>query len=176
LSIKNQEIEKLLSTRAYKNAFKEIMQDFNRPLYALIFKMTTNHNDTDDILQNTLIKIWSNLPKFKGNSSIYTWCYTIAKNEALAWIKKQKPVLNLDDVVIKEISQPGLDGEQIWIWLTAAVENLPEKQRNVFELKYFMDKTYDEIAQITSTSVGGLKASYHHAVGKIKREVQQKLM
>ncbi|MDB4347437.1 sigma-70 family RNA polymerase sigma factor [Bacteroidia bacterium] len=173
---RNQEIERLLSQKLYKEAFLNIMQDFNRPLYALVYRMMSNHNDTDDIMQNALIKIWQNIPKFKGQSSIYTWCYTITKNEALAWIKKKKPTLNLDDVVIREISQPGLDGEQIWEWLTQAVENLPDKQRNVFELKYFMDKTYIEIAEITNTSVGGLKASYHHAVVKIKNEVQKKLI
>lgn len=173
---RNQEIERLLSQKLYKEAFRNIMQDFNRPLYALVYRMMNNHSDTDDIMQNALIKIWQNIPKFKGHSSIYTWCYTVTKNEALAWIKKTKPTLNLDDVVIREISQPGLDGEQIWEWLTQAVENLPDKQRNVFELKYFMDKTYIEIAEITQTSVGGLKASYHHAVNKIKDEVQKRLI
>lgn len=173
---RNQEIERLISQKLYKDAFGEIMDDFNRPLYALVYRMLSNHTDTDDILQNALIKIWQNLPKFKGNSGIYTWCYTITKNEALAWIKKKKPTINLDDAVIREISQPGLDGEQIWQWLTQAVENLPDKQKNVFEMKYFMDKSYAEISEITQTSVGGLKASYHHAVAKIKNEVQNKMM
>ena len=176
MKAKNLEIEGLIEHKSYEKAFALLMETFNRPLYALVFKMLNNHQDTDDVMQNALIKIWQNIPKFKGKSSIYTWCYTITKNASLAWLQKNKPQINLDDIVIKEFNTQGIDGAKIWDWLTQAVELLPTKQKQVFELKYFMDKTYDEIALITETSVGGLKASYHHAVRKIKEEVQKNLI
>jgi RNA polymerase sigma-70 factor (ECF subfamily) len=169
----HQIIETLLREKSYERAFHALMKEYNRPLYAMIFKLTKNHTDTDDVLQNTLIKVWNNLDKFKFNSSVFTWCYTIARNESLNWIKKNEVKYATDEVIEKQSWVSHIGTEEIWDILTKAVNKLPEQQKIVFELKYFQNMTYDEIAHKSNTSVGGLKANYHHAVKKIKEEIKK---
>ena len=169
-------IESQLHQKEYKAAFQLIVKFFGPMLYAIIFKIVKNHTDTDDILQNTFIKVWQNLPKFNFKSQIYTWCYTIGKNESLGWLRKNKVSYILDEVVNEPSYLSALGTEEIWTKLTSAVELLPAKQKRVFEMKYFMDKTYDEISQELNLTTGGLKANYHHAVQKIRKELQKNMI
>jgi RNA polymerase sigma-70 factor (ECF subfamily) len=135
------------------------------------------HEDADDALQNTFINAWRGIKEFQSNSSLYTWLYAIATNEALTIINKRKKTsaVSLDDLDgylagSIEVST-WFDGDQAQIKLQNAILLLPEKQRIVFNLKYFDDLTYEEMSRILDTSVGALKASYHHAVKKIEKKL-----
>lgn len=136
--------------------------------------MVLNHEDADDLTQNTFIKAFRNLDKFESNSGLFTWLYRIATNETLSFLEKKKKrfFFSIDDHQEKLESyidqSPELDGDQIQKKLQKALLKLPEKQRLVFQLKNQEDLSYEQIAQITGTSIGALKASYHHAVKKIE--------
>ncbi|HHG83238.1 MAG TPA: RNA polymerase sigma factor, partial [Bacteroidetes bacterium] len=143
-------------------------------LYWHARKMVKTHADADDILQNTFIKAWKNIEKFRGDAKLKTWLYRIATNESLTFLNKQKKQ-NFSDLadIENELShsQSGgasLSGEEIKAKLDAAVERLPDKQRLVFVMKYFEEMKYQEIADVLGGSVGSLKASFHHAVKKIE--------
>ena len=136
--------------------------------------MVLNHDDADDVLQNTFVKVYSNIGKFKGNSKLYSWMFRIATNESLTFIEQrakkqgisnvelqQKAILNLESDVYFE-------GNEIQLKLQKAIATLPEKQQLVFKMKYFEEMKYENISEILDTSVGGLKANYHHAVKKIE--------
>jgi len=147
-------------------------------MYSIVRKMVIDHDDADDVLQETFVKVWKNLEKFQGGSKLYTWLYRIATNECLRFLEKKKKryFLSLNNVT-QELSakvdqSPTLDGDEIQRRLQKALLQLPDKQRLVFNLKYFEDLKYDAIAEITGTSVGGLKASYHLAVKKIETLLQ----
>ena len=133
-----------------------------------------NHDDTDDILQNTFIKVFQNLNKFKGESKLFSWMYRIATNEALTFLnqKAKKGGISSETLQNKTIdnlqSDSYFDGNEIQIKLQKAIVTLPEKQQLVFKMKYFQELKYEEISEIVGTSVGALKASYHHAVKKIE--------
>lgn len=141
--------------------------------------MIVNHNDADDLVQESFIKVWNNLDKFRGESNLYTWIYRIATNEVLAFIKKQKSqnTVSLHDVesslsnTLKE--DVYFNGDDAQIKLQQALASLPPKQRLVFNMKYFDEMKYEEIAEILETSVGALKASYHIAVEKIKKDLNR---
>jgi RNA polymerase sigma-70 factor (ECF subfamily) len=167
-------IARLIQTKTQNEAFKELVQCYQKPLYYHIRNIVLNHDDTDDVLQNTFIKVFSNIGKFKGDSKLYSWMYRIATNESLTFIEQrakkqgisnvelqQKAILNLESDVYFE-------GNEIQIKLQKAIANLPEKQQLVFKMKYFEDMKYENISEILDTSVGGLKANYHHAVKKIE--------
>jgi RNA polymerase sigma-70 factor (ECF subfamily) len=167
-------IARLIQTKTQNEAFKELVQCYQKPLYYHIRNIVLNHDDTDDVLQNTFIKVFSNIGKFKGDSKLYSWMYRIATNESLTFIEQrakkqgisnvelqQKAILNLESDVYFE-------GNEIQIKLQKAIANLPEKQQLVFKMKYFEDMKYEIISEILDTSVGGLKANYHHAVKKIE--------
>lgn len=151
-------------------AFNLIVRQYSEKLYWHIRRMVLNHEDADDVLQNTFIKVWKGLPKFKGNSALYTWMFRIANNEALNFIKANKKHRNtkseFDVNWIKD--DPYFDGDEAYLLFLNAVETLPTKQKTVFNLKYFEELKYDEISDILGTSIGALKASYHHAVKKIE--------
>ncbi len=165
----------LIQSQQFETAFEMALTDYSKPLYAMIFKILQNHDDTDDALQNTMIKVWQNIQKFKADSSIYTWMFAIAKNEALTVLRKNKKIIRLEeDEIISSTVTNSLGQEQIWSILLDAIIELPIKQKQVFEMKYFEDKTYEEMAAITQTSVGGLKANYHHAVQKIETFIKNK--
>jgi RNA polymerase sigma-70 factor (ECF subfamily) len=133
-----------------------------------------NHDDTDDVLQNTFIKVFQNLNKFKGESKLFSWMYRIATNEALTFLnqKAKKGGISsetLQNKIIENLkSDSYFDGNEIQIKLQKAIVALPEKQRLVFKMKYFEELKYEEMSEILGTSVGALKASYHHAVKKIE--------
>lgn len=151
-------------------AFETLVRIYQEKLYGHLRRMTGNHPDADDALQNTLIKVWKNIETFRGDSALYSWLYRIAANEALYIIKKRKTGFGHMPAESAELTaaNEGPCGETIEAKFQAALLTLPEKQRQVFDLKYFEEMKYDTIAEITGTSVGALKASYFHAVKKIE--------
>ena len=170
----NQEdrINQLIKEKALEKAFNLIVDEYQQRMYWHIRRMVTDHDDANDVLQNTFIKIWKALPKFKGDSKFYTWAYRIATNESITFINKRKDDASFDDLaygISRNLEADAFfDGNEAQRKLHAAVAALPEKQKAVFNLKYFEELKYEEISKILDTSVGGLKASYHHAVKKIE--------
>ncbi len=156
-------------------AFHRLVKKYQERLYWHIRKILLNHEDTDDVLQETFIKVWKNIGNFREESSLYTWLYRIATNESITFLnsKKRKKMLPLNDVseylMNNLMSDPYFEGDKIQLELQKAVLQLPEKQRIVFNLKYFEEMKYDDMSQVLETSVGALKASYHHAVKKVEK-------
>lgn len=153
-------------------AFTSIVESHKEQLYWQIRRMVINHDDTDDILQNTFTKAWIGLNNFRGESKISTWLYRIACNETYNFIERNKHTLDhidndASDVALTLESDPYFDGDETQIQLQRAIQQLPTKQRQVFNLKYFEEMQYEEMSQLMGTSIGALKASYHHAVRKI---------
>lgn len=156
-------------------AFRIVVSQYGPHLYSRIRTVVPTHDEADDILQNTFIKAWRAMPKFRLESSLYTWLFRIATNEALTHVRKSKREmsLSLDDSEV-ELSAPYSDmensdtGDEIADKLRHAVDTLPAKQKLVFCMKYYKEMKYDDIAEALHTSVGALKASYHHAVKKIE--------
>ena len=167
------EILKLLKTDINKG-FRVVVETYSVRLYWHIRRLVILHEDADDALQNTFVNAWRNISNFRSESSLYTWLYTIATNEALALINKRtrNSTLSLDDLGSRFANSAEgstwFDGDDAQIKLQNAILKLPEKQRIVFNLKYFDDMTYEDMSKILNTSTGALKASYHHAVKKIE--------
>jgi RNA polymerase sigma-70 factor (ECF subfamily) len=163
-------VERLQKPESRNAAFRELMSLYQEKLYSHIRRMVGNHTDADDVLQNTFVKVYRYIDKFKGDSKLYTWVYKIASNEALNHLNKENRMrsVTFEPQHVRAGFQQGPDGEEISHKLKQAVATLPEKQRQVFDLKYFEEMKYEEIAEITGTSIGGLKASYYHAVKKIE--------
>ena len=161
-----------LETRNY--AFNLLVREYQKRLYWHIRKILLDHDDTDDVLQNVFIKVWRNLDHFKGESQLFTWLYRIATNESINFLnqKKKRAGIPLDDVSAFLANNLESDsyykGDEIQLKLQKAILTLPDKQRIVFNLKYFEEMKYEEMSKILETSVGALKASYHHAVKKIE--------
>ncbi|MEN8117243.1 MAG: RNA polymerase sigma factor [Bacteroidota bacterium] len=155
-------------------AFHVLVKKYQKRLYWHIRKIVMNHDDADDVLQNTFLKVWRSIDNFREESSLYTWLYRIATNESITFLnsKKKKNIMPLNEVsdylMENLMSDPFLDGDEIQIKLQKAILRLPEKQRLVFNMKYFDDLKYDDMAKVLDTSVGALKASYHHAVKKVE--------
>jgi RNA polymerase sigma-70 factor (ECF subfamily) len=167
-------ITELLKTDLNKG-FRLLVETYSQKLYWHIRRLVILHEDADDALQNTFINVWKSIGNFRSESSLYTWLYTIATNEALTLINKRKKndAVSIDDMgSYFANSQEGstwFDGDEAQLKLQNAILKLPEKQRIVFNLKYFDDMTYEEMSKVLSTSEGALKASYHHAVKKIEK-------
>jgi len=163
-------VERLQKSETRNAAFRELMSLYQEKLYSHIRRMVGNHSDADDVLQNTFIKIYRYIHKFKGDSKLYTWVYKIASNEALNHLNKKSKMqsVTFEPRHAETAFEQGPEGDEIAIKLKKALATLPDKQRQVFDLKYFEEMKYEEIAEITGTSVGGLKASYYHAVKKIE--------
>ena len=156
-------------------AFESIVQNFSEQLYWQIRHMVLSHDDANDILQNTFIKAWMNLDSFMGYSRISTWLYRIAVNETLTFLNRQKATVSLETDEEGELSiadrlesDPYFDGDLTERQLQEAIATLPDKQRMVFNMKYFNEMKYEEISEVLGTSVGALKASFHIAVKKIE--------
>ena len=170
----NQFINALNNPETQDIAFSKLVSDYKERLYWQIRKIVINHDDADDVLQNTFVKVFENIKKFKGNSSMYTWMYRIATNESLDFINKKSKQFGIsgEEFIINKInkleSDPYFEGDIIQIKLHKAIANLPQKQRIIFNMRYFDEMKYQKISEILQTSVGGLKASYHHAKNKIK--------
>jgi len=174
-SIKPEEnISELLKTDLNKG-FRLVVEKYSSKLYWHIRRLVILHEDADDALQNTFINAWRGIGDFRSESSLYTWLYTIATNEALTLINKRKKnsAVSIDDLESYfDNSHEGntwFDGDEAQIKLQNAILKLPDKQRIVFNLKYFDEMTYEEMSKVLNTSQGALKASYHHAVKKIEK-------
>lgn len=151
------------------------MEDFQQRLYWHIRKIVGDHEDAHDVLQNTFIKVWKSIDKFRGDSKLYTWLYRIATNEALSFLRSKKTNdSNAELHLWNATADPYFNGDEAQETLWQAIHSLPDKQKAVFTMKYFDDLPYEDMALITGTSVGALKASYHHATQKIKAFVQNK--
>lgn len=166
-------IEKLLSEADKEPAYRELLSLYKERLYWHIRKIVLNHDDADDVLQNTFIKVFQNIPSFKAQSKLYTWMYRIATNEALSFLQKKAKQNNNTLEQEKALALKNLEtdvyfeGDEIQLKLQKAIATLPEKQQLVFNMKYFDEITYEELSEILETSVGALKSSYHIAVKKI---------
>ncbi|WP_430615643.1 RNA polymerase sigma factor [Flavobacterium sp. JP2137] len=166
-------IKRLIHPSTQEAAFRELVSRYKKPLYHHLRTLLLHHDDTDDVLQNTFIKIFRNIQNFKGESKLYSWMFRIATNEALTFLKQKaaKKQLSLDDLseqLVHWIQEDALyTGDEIQLLLQKALITLPEKQQLVFKMKYFQQLDYQTISEILQTSVGALKASYHHAVKKI---------
>jgi RNA polymerase sigma factor (sigma-70 family) len=165
------------SSRNY--AYNLIVRKYQERVYWHIRRILINHEDADDVTQNTLIKAWKGLHKFKEESQLYTWLYRIATNESITFLNKKKKrfFVSINDIE-HELSQSlesddQYSGDEIQLTLQKAILTLPEKQRLVFNMRYYDEMKYDEIAEVLGTSVGALKASYHHAVKKIENYIKE---
>ncbi|WP_374541739.1 RNA polymerase sigma factor [Flavobacterium sp.] len=167
-------IAQLINPKTQNEAFKKLVYEYQKPLYYHIRNIVLNHDDADDVLQNTFIKVFSNIQNFKGESKLFSWIYRIATNESLTFIEQRarKQGISNEELQQKSINKLESDvyfeGDIIQLKLQKAIALLPEKQQLVFKMKYFEEMKYEDMSEILDTSVGALKASYHHAVKKIE--------
>ena len=168
------EIQALIKDGDLRKAFDAIVDIYSERLYWHVRRFTLSHEDADDLVQDIYIKIWNALPGFRGDSQLFTWIWKIATNAALNFVAKAKvrSALSLSsysaeaDRIID--SDPWFDGDEAQRKLSKALSRLPSKQRTVFCLRYYDELSYEEISEITGTSVGALKASYHFAAERLK--------
>lgn len=159
-------------------AFNLLVRKYSERLYWHIRKLTGSHDDANDLLQVTLIKIWEHLPEFREKSKLYTWIYRIATNETLTFLKRKRigaffSLSSYDRILENKLqSDQYFNGDKLQYALQREIMKLPDKQRAVFTLRYFQELKYEEISEILDTSVGALKASYHHAYQKIRTALQ----
>ncbi len=157
-----------------ERAFTAIIKKYQEKLYWHIRRMIVDHDDTNDVLQNMFIKVWKGLENFREDSQLYTWLYRIATNESLTFLSQQKKrnLVSLGDVENglsnKLKSDTNFDANKLEWKLQLGIQNLPEKQRLVFNLRYYDEMPYEEMSKVLDTSEGALKASYHHAAKKIE--------
>lgn len=167
------------SEESKEKAFKILVEKYHERLYFHIRKILIIHDDTNDVLQETFIKIYNNLDKFREDSELFTWLYKIATNQALSFLKKQQrsytfSAISYEDTLVDKLrSDEYFDGDELQMKLQKAILSLPPKQRLVFNMKYYDELKYEEIAEILNKSIGALKASYHHAVNKIKKYLDE---
>lgn len=165
-------VEQLHDEHTREHAFAQLVDHFKEPLYWQIRRMVFAHEDADDVLQNTFVKAWMGIEKFRGDAQLGTWLFRIANNETLNFLERNRQQVSLDDegaagVSARLESDPYFDGDETERLLQEAVAALPARQRQVFNMKYFDEMKYEDISELLGTSVGALKASYHHAVKKI---------
>lgn len=167
-------IAELLHPKTQNEAFQKLLREYQKPLYNHIRNIVLNHDDADDVLQNTFIKVFQNLKNFKGESKLFSWMYRIATNESITFLNQKAKKNNttseeLQSKIVDNLKADSyFDGDEIQFKLQKAIANLPEKQQLVFKMKYFEEIKYEDMSEILGTSVGALKASYHHAVKKIE--------
>lgn len=167
-------LELLRSERTFERGFRLLMAQYRERLYWQIRRLVLAHDDADDVLQNTFIKIYKGILSFEGKSKLYTWLYRIATNEALTYLqsKRRQASTSLDDTASllanRLQADEWFDGDEVQIRLQKAIAQLPEKQRLVFNLRYYQELPYEEMSAMLDTSVGALKASFHHAAKKIE--------
>jgi RNA polymerase sigma-70 factor, ECF subfamily len=164
----------LRDERSHERGFRLLLQQYRERLYWHIRRIVLTHEDADDVLQNTFIKVYRGILQFEGKSQLYTWLYRIATNEALTHLQSRArhQASSIDDSMSLLANQlkadAWFDGDEIQINLQKAITQLPEKQRIVFNLRYYEEMPYEEMSNLLDTSVGALKASFHHAAKKIE--------
>lgn len=170
-----EELTLRLTSKATKDAaFKELLNLYKERLYWHIRKIVVSHDDTDDVLQNTFIKVYKNIHSFKGESKLFSWMYRIATNEALTHLKRNSNLKSIGNQELQDLTLDNLEadvyfeGDEIQLKLQRAIATLPEKQKLVFNMRYFDNLKYSEMSDILETSEGALKASYHIATKKIE--------
>ena len=156
-----------------EKAFTRIIKKYQEKLYWHIRRLVIHHEDANDVLQNVFIKVWNGLDNFREDAQLYTWLYRIATNESLTYLEQQKKkslvsIDNEDSITAQLKSEKDFDANKIEWKLQMAIRQLPEKQRLVFNLRYYDEMPYEEMSRVLDTSEGALKASYHHAVKKIE--------
>lgn len=168
-------ISKFSKPDTQEEAFNALVKKYQERIYWHVRRMVISHEDADDVVQNVFVKVWRNLENFRSDSKLYTWMYRIATNECITFLNKKKRQNNIslddeDSAYLKESLTSGsyFDGEKAHKKLQEAILTLPDKQRLVFNMKYFEDLKYTDMSEILGTSVGALKASYHLAVKKIE--------
>lgn len=167
-------ISQLQDPSTQRAAFEQVVKNYSEPLYWQIRRMVLNHEDANDLLQNTFIKAWTNIEQFRGDARLSTWLYRIALNESLNFLNRQQAQKNFsidneESSIVNQLeSDPYFDGDETQRIFQQAIRTLPEKQRIVFQMKYFQEMKYEDISDIMGTTIGALKASYHHAVKKIE--------
>ena len=167
-------VNELKQKESQAKAFEVLVNTYKERLYWHIRRIVLDHDDADDVLQNTFIKVYRNIEGFKGDSKLYSWMYRIATNESLTFLKQKSKKLGVSDEELKNSMVENLqsdvyfEGTEIQLKLQKAMATLPDKQKLVFSMKYFQEMKYDEISEVLETSVGALKASYHLAVKKIE--------
>lgn len=168
-------IERLRQPKSCREAFNDVIRQYSEPLYWQIRRMVESHDDANDILQNTFLKAWQSVEGFRGDAKLSTWLYKIALNESITFLAKERKRLSLsiddEESHLANLieSDEYVDGDALALKLRKAVATLPEKQRLVFNMKYFDEMKYEHMSEILGTSVGALKASYHLAVKKIEQ-------
>lgn len=174
-------LEWISSTDQKERGFRQLVDKYKEKLYWHVRRMVLNHDDADDVLQNTFIKVYKSIDGFEGKSSLYTWLYKIATNETLTYLDKNKRY-SYDSMEDSEehpalrnlATDPLYEGDEIQLHLETAIANLPDKQKMVFKMRYHDELSYREIAEVLDTSEGALKASYHHAIKKIEQYFKSK--
>lgn len=175
----SQLLELIKDKETSERGFRLLIDLYKERVYWHVRRMLIDHDDTDDVVQDVFIKVWRNIRKFKGDSEIYTWIYRIATNEAIAFLKKKRRSSLFTSRGYDEWMAGKLENEAFFneddnaMRFQRALLSLPDKQRLVFNMKYFDELKYEKISEITGISTGGLKASYHHAVRKIKKELSE---
>lgn len=171
-------LQKFRSPDGKHYAFNLIVRKYQQKLYYHIRKMVIDHDDTNDLLQNTLVKVWNSLEGFREDSQLFTWMYRIATNECLTFLKQKNKrfFLSIDNATVElknhlTSGHQTINPDQLQLKLQQAILSLPAKQRMVFNLRYFDRMKYEEMSEVLKTSVGALKASYHHAVNKVEKYI-----
>ena len=160
-----------------ESGFRHLMSKYQEKIYWHIRRIVLDHEEANDVVQNTFIKVYKHIAKFERKSKLYTWLYRIATNEAITHKNKQRNNYSLDDeegqIANKLKADEYFDGSEIQTQLYAAIELLPDKQRVVFQMRYFDELSYRDLSEVLQTSEGALKASFHHAVKKIETYFKQ---
>ena len=168
-------VKQLQDEKTATKAFETLLHHYSEPVYWQIRRIVLNHDDANDVVQNVFVKAWTNLQNFRGEAKLSTWLFKIAVNESINFINKEKHRIqntgvNPEDesLLLKNLEADDyFDGDSLQLELQAAIEKLPEKQRLVFNMRYYDEMKYEEMSEVLGTSVGALKASYHHAVKKL---------
>lgn len=172
-------VKELQNRSTAHSAFHTLMKVYAEPIYRQIRKMVVSHDDANDLVQNTFLKAWTNIHNFRGDAKLSTWLYKIAINESINYLNKERQKRELTDdsddsfLLTNVEADPYFDGDEIQRQFQAIIATLPEKQRLVFNMKYYDEMKYEEMSEILGTSVGALKASYHHAVKKIEESLRK---
>lgn len=170
-------LEKIRNPDTMNYGFNMLVRTYQSRVYSHIRKMVIDHDDADDVTQEVFIKIHKSISTFREDAQLFTWIYRIATNECLSFLQRKKrrffiPIGDLThELGAKLEATPGLNGDEIQLKLQKALLQLPDKQRQVFNMRYYEELSYDQMSEITNTSIGALKASYHHAVKKVEEFV-----